>query len=158
MRHLFLLPMRMTHRDFVTFANGIDLNKCEAMKKYVFLILAVSLFAAVSCGSSTSSKSPFTKKELVSDRENAVRAEGTGTAKDIRAAMNIARMNAMTALAEKLVPAETDTTVVSEGGIRISESKEAVVNNVLQVDQRVFRNEEDGTVTVWILLETQIEK
>lgn len=128
------------------------------MKKFVYLIVAVSLLAAVSCGGGNrQAKSPFTKKELVSDRKNAIRAEGTGTANNIRAAMSIARMNAMTSLAGKLASVITDTSATADGGVRYTEKKDAVINNAIQIDQRVFENEKDGTVTVWILLETEID-
>lgn len=130
------------------------------MKRNVCILVAACVLLAVSCAGgrqkkADGSESPFTVEELRSQRDSLVRAEGTGTSTNVQMATEIARLNAMTVLAGKLSPADTSSATDGAGGVLTREEIDTPVFDVTEVDRRVFRNEKDGTFTVWILLETK---
>ena len=71
------------------------------MRRYFTLTMIVLL--AVSCTGNRQQKSdvsPFEEETLPKLEENRVRAEGSGTSRDMHMAAEIARINAMTVLAD----------------------------------------------------------
>lgn len=113
---------------------------------------------AVSCIGNRQQKSdvsPFEEETLPKLEENRVRAEGSGTSRDMHMAAEIARINAMTVLAAKAAPADTLTETTPDG-IRTVETVNTPVFDVTEIDRRVFKNRTTGDFTVWILLEAEI--
>ena len=116
-----------------------------SMKSVVIIcIVAVGVLCAVlavSCGnrqkksetSGTGAESPFTVEDLRSKRQGMIRAEGTGKSSSVEMATQIARMNALTVLAEKLSPADTADY------------------------ERVFHDQKTGVFTVWVLIEANMD-
>ena len=90
--------------------------------------------------------------------ENRVRAEGSGTSRDMHMAAEIARINAMTVLAGKVSPADTLTEAGEDGIVRTSVTVNTPVFDVTEVDRRVFKNRTTDDYTVWILLEADVER
>ena len=100
---------------------------------------------AVSCTGNRQQKSdvsPFEEETLPKLEENRVRAEGSGTSRDMHMAAEIARINAMTVLAI----------------VRTSVTVNTPVFDVTEVDRRVFKNRTTDDYTVWILLEADVER
>lgn len=126
------------------------------MRRYFTLTMIVLL--AVSCTGNRQQKSdvsPFEEETLPKLEENRVRAEGSGTSRDMHMAAEIARINAMTVLAAKAAPADTLTETTPDG-IRTVETVNTPVFDVTEIDRRVFKNRTTGDFTVWILLEAEI--
>lgn len=98
------------------------------------------------------------KTGAAQDQDSVIRAEGTGTSGNVQAALEIARLNAMTVLAGKLVPADTAVEKLPDGSVRSTEKVETPVLDVRIVDRKVFRNEGSGDFTVWVLLETEMKQ
>lgn len=126
------------------------------MRRYFTLTMIVLL--AVSCTGNRQQKSdvsPFEEETLPKLEENRVRAEGSGTSRDMHMAAEIARINAMTVLAAKAAPADTLTETTPDG-IRTVETVNTPVFDVTEIDRRVFKNRTTDDFTVWILLEAEI--
>lgn len=129
------------------------------MRRYFTLTMIVLL--AVSCTGNRQQKSdvsPFEEETLPKLEENRVRAEGSGTSKDMHMAAEIARINAMTVLAGKVSPADTLTEAGEDGIVRTSVTVNTPVFDVTEVDRRVFKNRTTDDYTVWILLEADVER
>ena len=139
------------------------------MKSVVIIcIVAVSVLCAVlavSCGnrqkksetSGTGADSPFTVEDLRSKRQGMIRAEGTGKSSSVEMATQIARMNALTVLAEKLSPADTADYEREDGSKVQRTTVQTPVADAALVDRRVFHDKKTGVFTVWVLIEAKMD-
>ena len=139
------------------------------MKSVVIIcIVAVSVLCAVlavSCGnrqkksetSGTGADSPFTVEDLRSKRQGMIRAEGTGKSSSVEMATQIARMNALTVLAEKLSPADTADYEREDGSKVQRTTVQTPVADAALVDRRVFHDKKTGVFTVWVLIEANMD-
>ncbi len=139
------------------------------MKSVVIIcIVAVSVLCAVlavSCGnrqkksetSGTGAESPFTVEDLRSKRQGMIRAEGTGKSSSVEMATQIARMNALTVLAEKLSPADTADYEREDGSKVQRTTVQTPVADAALVDRRVFHDKKTGVFTVWVLIEAKMD-
>ena len=139
------------------------------MKSVVIIcIVAVSVLCAVlavSCGnrqkksetSGTGAESPFTVEDLRSKRQGMIRAEGTGKSSSVEMATQIARMNALTVLAEKLSPADTADYEREDGSKVQRTTVQTPVADAALVDRRVFHDKKTGVFTVWVLIEANMD-
>ena len=139
------------------------------MKSVVIIcIVAVSVLCAVlavSCGnrqkksetSGTGAESPFTVEDLRSKRQGMIRAEGTGKSSSVEMATQIARMNALTVLAEKLSPADTADYEREDGSKVQRTTVQTPVADAALVDRRVFHDKKTGVFTVWVLIEASMD-
>ena len=140
-----------------------------SMKSVVIIcIVAVSVLCAVlavSCGnrqkksetSGTGAESPFTVEDLRSKRQGMIRAEGTGKSSSVEMATQIARMNALTVLAEKLSPADTADYEREDGSKVQRTTVQTPVADAALVDRRVFHDKKTGVFTVWVLIEAKMD-
>lgn len=135
------------------------------MRKNICIISIVSIciLAAGSCVGNRQRKADVPEprqeaEDVRTGQEGVVRAEGTGTSVNVEMATEIARLNAMTVLAGKLSQADTVSVTYGDGSVLVREETDTPVFDVTVVDRQVFTNADSGTVTVWILLETKVEK
>lgn len=182
MRILHLWEMRMRRVKKKTIEGSCYMKKTDGISLRVSMALKVAVLLAVfpavlsGCGLRGNAGKDGAVKELsdsgageaeytacekssgVQVRDSVIRAEGTGTSGSVQAALEIARLNAMTVLAGKLVPADTAVEKLPDGSIRSVQKVETPVMDVRIVDRKVFRNESSGDFTVWVLLETEMKQ
>lgn len=121
--------------------------------KNITLLCCTLAFAIAfsSCANRTSDKAGDPDRMVAKDTDTTYRAEGSATSGDIESATEMARINAMTVLAGKI--AETDSLVVETDSTRkVTTAVSTPLYDVAMADRRIFRNN-DGTYSVWVLLE-----
>ena len=100
--------------------------------------------------------SPFTAEQLDPEPGKIYRAQGCATAPNVQIASQMAQLNAMTALAEKVSPAVVEKLEAEDGEMLVKEKVNALLKNAVTVKREVVRGKKG--FTVWIRVEVSIEQ